>query len=518
MAPTTWPALLPYDPDSGARPPALEALFARPAATVPAVLVVVGRAVHRHPWAARSAIAIADAWAARRNAITLSDLDLETPVMEGLLGLEGAEGIAEIFDFGLSLTRTSRPVPGHRFRYLSAGLYVPDAKALLEDPRWEGLVFQHAEHEATLLAWVPFDAPGLETLARRVTRALILAGADEAARIAAALPSNCNVLAVLHRPDDPAAGRPGAGATPLPWMSSSPGAARGASLVDPVTADPVSEEQLLSEPTFVRRAPPRRRTSRVLLLLLFITLAFGGWTAAERYLGFDGRAVVERVVPPAARARIAGWTAGIRARVAPAAARVLRALGLDAAALASGPADAGGAAVAAAGDPIEVPLYYSVNIEARADFESASERVAALREAQPEVTFYVSPIVSDTVVYYRVMAGLAPDTVAAAELLRLLHREGHKTDLDPWSIRPTVWTYHLGDFPTRDAAEARADELLERGVPTYVVGIPYTAGPPRYRLYAGAYEGPAMATLMARILAEAGVEAKLVRRTGAPTE
>ncbi|HEX6938429.1 MAG TPA: SPOR domain-containing protein [Longimicrobiales bacterium] len=524
MAPTTWPARLPFDPESGDHPPALEALFARPAATVPAVLLVVGREVHRRPWAARSAVAIADAWAARRDAITLADLDLETPALERMLGLEGAEGIADIFDFGLSLSLASRPVPGRRFRYLSAGLYVPDPQALLEDPRWEGLVFQHAEHEATLLALVPFDAPGLEPLARRVTRAIILAGADEGGRIAAGLPSNCNVLAVLHRPDDPAAARPDAAATVLPWTPRAPGVGDRPPIVDPVSADPVSEEQRLAEPSFVRRAPRRRRTSRALLFLLVVTLAAGGWTAAERYLGFDGRAAIERVLPPAVRTRIAAAADVLRARTAALIARI-RGEAPPAAAAGGpgpdGPASAAGApgnAAADPGDPVEAPLYYSVAVEAHPDFATATERVAALRRAEPDVAFYLTPIVWDSVIYYRVMAGLVADTVAAGELLRRLHGSGHKTDLDPWSVRPTVWTYHLGEFATRGAAVARADSLRARGVPSYIVEIPYTAGPPRFRLYAGAYEGPSQAELMARLLEKAGIEAELVRRTGPAAE
>src|SRR5690606_36414191 len=153
----------PFDPDSGEHPPVLEALFARPAATVPAVLFVVSASVRRQEWASRAAIEIADEWAGRRTAYTPSHLDLESPALEPDLGIETRVGIPEVFEFGLLLSTASPPVPGRRFRFLSPELYVPDSRSLLEDPRWERLIFAHAEHEATLLAWVPFDAPGLDT-------------------------------------------------------------------------------------------------------------------------------------------------------------------------------------------------------------------------------------------------------------------------------------------------------------------------------------------------------------------
>src|SRR5690606_38529336 len=85
MAPSTWPAMMPFDPESGEFPPALEALFARPPATVPAVLVVVGAAARRSGWAGRAAIAVATAWSERRPAITLADLTLSPSELASLL-------------------------------------------------------------------------------------------------------------------------------------------------------------------------------------------------------------------------------------------------------------------------------------------------------------------------------------------------------------------------------------------------------------------------------------------------
>lgn len=509
MTPTTWPAPLPFDPDSGERPPVLEALFARPAATVPAILFVVSASVRRQEWAVRTAIQIADEWARRRPAITLADLDLESPALEPHLGIETGEGIAEIFEFGLSLSAAARKVPGREFRFLSPGLYVPDGRALLEDPRWERLIFSHAEHEATLLAWVPFDAPGLDTLARRVGKAIVLAGAEEGPRIAAALPDNCSVLAVMHRPDDPAALRAAQARSVLPWEPRAPSIPKGAPPVDPVPADVPSEEEWFTEPTFVRRKPMRRRTSRVLLFLLVVALGAGGWFGAEEYLGIDMAARLNTAI-----ATVTGGRFGTQDAAAAVAASETAAGVSDSAAAAAVAA----ASTGEVGSPREEPKYYSVAVEAHPDYQVALERVEALRRAEPDIPFYLTPIVLDSVIYYRVMAGMAADTVEAGELARRLHRQGHKSDLDPWSIRPTVWTYLVGEFRTRDAAVVWADSLLSMDIPNYIVEIPYTAGPPVYRVYVGAYEGPAQAEIMAHLLQQAGVKATLVRRTGPSSE
>ena len=102
--------------------------------------------------------------------------------------------------------------------------------------------------------------------------------------------------------------------------------------------------------------------------------------------------------------------------------------------------------------------------------------------------------------------------------MRHLVEGGHKTEPDSWAIRPTAWAYHLGDFRSLAEAEAREEELLAKGVPSYIVDLSGEGGAGNFRLYAGAYEGPAQGEVMARLLAEAGEEPRLIRRTGRPVE
>lgn len=476
--------MMPFDPDAGAHPPALESLFARPAATVPAVLIVAGAAARRDGWAARAAIAVAEAWAERRSAITVADLSTEPAELAAELDAAEAEGLADIFEFGVSLGRAAREVPDRHFRFLSAGLYVPDLAALLEHPRWERVISQHAEEQATLLVYVPSNAPGLETLARRVGRVLVLTGANEADRIAAALPSNCSVLAALQAPApaaSPPRGDDEASDAPHPPEATSEASRVEAEPVDAPATEAVSEEETLTEPGFVQRElPRRRRVSPVLWVLLVVVLALGAWVGAQEFLGRGAGPAIDETAAQVGDQMAEGTPP--------------------------------------TPEPIEVPLSYSVAVEAHPDFEVAVERVKALRDAEPQIPFYVAPIVVDGVVYHRILSGMVADTAGANALMRRLVDAGHKTEIDTWAIRPTVWSFLIGEFGTAEAATAKADSLLTLGVPTYSVEVPYTHGPARFRLYAGAYEAPAQGVVMGQLLEKAGIETQLARRMGPPPE
>ena len=69
----------------------------------------------------------------------------------------------------------------------------------------------------------------------------------------------------------------------------------------------------------------------------------------------------------------------------------------------------------------------------------------------------------------------------------------------------------MGDL-AQAMVKAATQSLLDNDVPTYVVAVDYTAGPPRYRLYAGAYETLQEAETMAGLLDNAGVTGHTLRR------
>jgi hypothetical protein len=88
--------------------------------------------------------------------------------------------------------------------------------------------------------------------------------------------------------------------------------------------------------------------------------------------------------------------------------------------------------------------------------------------------------------------------------------------MDLGATRPTTLAFEIGEFATREEAAARGQELLAQGIPTYIVEVPFTVGPSRFRLYAGAYESAAQAEVMAQLLRDAGLAPRLVERSGKP--
>jgi hypothetical protein len=493
MSPNIWPAPVPFDPESGVVPAPLAALWSRSDNPAPALILAAGEKAQRDGWAAKAAIALAAAWADRGAQVVLADLGLDAPALHLELEEANTDGVADIFQFGASVRRMARMAPGRRFRFLPAGAYIPDSAEIFRSPGWSHLLGQLVEDRAALLAYLPASAAGGEELAKRLGRAIILADPEEAEPLATRLARSCTVELLLCAP--PAA---------------VPQSGLGPAIADPLDAAtrgvtrPLEEGASLTEPPPIprRRRRSRRRTSGLLWFLLLVTVVLGGWTLLSERDALPNWAVLPAWIP------IPDWlglpergdqspTAESEGEAAPA--RVAPA-----------------AAPEVATRPIESPIPYSVAVEAHQDFATAVERVAALRRAEPGVAFFLTPIPNQGVVYYRLLAGPVADTAAAWTLMRRLVTARQKTDLDPWSIRPTVWTYHLGDFESEAAAAARADELLAQRIPTYQVEVDYTSGPPRYRLFAGAYEGPAPAEVMADLLRGAGIDAPLVRRQGKP--
>lgn len=542
MSPNLWPATAPFDPESEIVPAALEALWSHATAQGEAFVLVVGAGAQRDGWAVKAAVALATAWADRGGRLVLADLSLAEPALHVELGEANTDGVADIFQFGASVRRMARVVPGRGFRYLPAGAYIPDPAAILRSPGWDHIIAQFSEDQATLLAYLPAAAAGGEELIRRLGRAIVLADPEEIPALEARLAGTCSVEAVLSPP---------APFAPVPEVAASAEATEefaaagevaeefavagetlaveeGAAVEENVAAvevaatgevaptaeiaamkgrheaRPLFEEAPLTEPPPVPRRSRRSRrdVSLPLRILLLVAITLGGWVFLDAQL-----LLPEWIPAPPSWLHLPGLAAR-----QPAAGAIA---GAAAATPGRGMAEPAGAPEAPA-EPVAMPIPYSVAVEAHQDFATAVERVALLRRSEPGISFYLTPIPNQGVVYYRLLAGPAADTAAAWELMRRLVASRLKTDLDPWSIRPTVWAYKLGDFTTEAAAAARATELLELRIPTYVIQVDYTAGPPRYRLFAGAYEGPAPAEVMAEQLREAGIDAQLVRREGKP--
>jgi cell division septation protein DedD len=159
-----------------------------------------------------------------------------------------------------------------------------------------------------------------------------------------------------------------------------------------------------------------------------------------------------------------------------------------------------------------------VAVEAHQDLDAAKERLARLRRAEPGIRFYLAPVSVNGSLFYRVLAGPVADREAGTALMRLLVDGGHKTAFDSWAVRPTTYAFHLGEYEAEEAARARVAELEGLGIPTYVVTVRYEPGPPRHRVYGGAFENRAAASVMQGMLDDAAVDAELVERVGVAVE
>lgn len=167
-------------------------------------------------------------------------------------------------------------------------------------------------------------------------------------------------------------------------------------------------------------------------------------------------------------------------------------------------------------------LPVSVQVVAFQSFPAAVERSERIAGDVAEVPLFVSPEEVQGVLYYKIMAGVLPDTAAGRRLRERLVADGV---IDPedaagsWSLLQTSpFAFDLGEFPTPERASARADSLLALEIPTYSIPVPYTDGSRRWQLYGGAYRDSASAEALRRQLVGAGLPTRLVARIGeAPT-
>jgi hypothetical protein len=172
----------------------------------------------------------------------------------------------------------------------------------------------------------------------------------------------------------------------------------------------------------------------------------------------------------------------------------------------------------AAGDT----LPFAVQVRAFASFPAAHSEVQRAARRVPEIPHYIVPEQVQGVLYYKVIAGVLPDTVAATDLRRRLVETGVVSARDARDDAPGAWsliqyrplTFHLGEFPDREQAVARADSARASDIDAYTVTVPYTDGSERWRVYAGAFPDSARAEDLRLMLQGAGLPARLVTRVG----
>jgi hypothetical protein len=143
-------------------------------------------------WAAEAAVSMARSWVQGGTKVLLADLFLDDPVLNGTLGVENADGVSDVFLYGASIRHVARPIQAGGYLLATAGTAVADGAAVLSHERWGPVLDGFREAGVLLVALVPADAPGLDSLLARARGVVHLAGSS-----ASSIPTQLPVLARL---------------------------------------------------------------------------------------------------------------------------------------------------------------------------------------------------------------------------------------------------------------------------------------------------------------------------------
>jgi hypothetical protein len=165
-------------------------------------------------------------------------------------------------------------------------------------------------------------------------------------------------------------------------------------------------------------------------------------------------------------------------------------------------------------------LPYSVLVRAFTSLEAAQEEAVMEQQRLGSVPVFISPEEIQGIVYYKILAGLSTDTLAATRLRERLVEAGTIEPEDAtasWSLLQFApLAFDLGEFASEEEATAWADSLLTREIPAYPVAVPYSDGSQRWQLFGGAYRDSASASSMRQMVQAAGLNPHLTARTGLP--
>ncbi|HYH80484.1 MAG TPA: SPOR domain-containing protein [Longimicrobium sp.] len=492
-------------------------------------------------WVADAAIALATGWNAAGRRTVLADLSIEDPVLHERVGVPNLDGVVDLFLYGASLARSARPVPGRGFLLITAGTYTPDPDSIFHHARWAKIVDGFREAQASLLLFVPLDAPGLPALAKWSEDVVLMGDREDGELLESLVAPGFRVRAWLTPPARPGTdpgraapvppaarpgvdvsrGTPAAPAVPpppaerfpqpepggfQPWLAPprEPAAPRGpealpsasdvahapaASLPAP---EPEWEETVIPiEPAGKKRKkrsiPKERKISPLLLVLLVLALMAAAIAAGVRFLP----GILEGRTAPAPAAGERPGTPARRAAAAP--------------------------AVTDAGTPRPYAVYVKA-FHGDRGLDAARELATSVQRQISGTPAFVFTEEEDGVAFYKVYAGLLQDTVQGAALRAELVKRNLADPEDVGGpaalVQARPYAFDLGEFPDRAAAEKRAEELAQAAIDGYSTPVPQSDGTERYRLYVGAFADSARAAPMKRTLEASRLPARLVRRVG----
>lgn len=428
--------------------------------------LVVGRDPEMAAWVA---LGIARAQSEHRR-VAIADLVGEVGPLQALVDADDdPHGISDSFLYGVSLNKIARPADdaGNLF-VLPSGSEAVATDEIFRSDRWRRLAGGFREVGALLLLVAHADTPGLDVLAASVD-GVVLAG-DAAGALPDAAPPLAVVGAPTRRPR-PAVGRAIGGAT-AGTAGSMP------------TGD--------AEPTEATAPAPRRAMWAVVAIAALVLIA----------------AVVLFV-----RQRATGGTSTPTAAAADSLRRVAR----DSARGAVGAADS---ARAAAAVPLALPALVVAN---PADsIEAAAWTVYVVSGTTPETAVLdprvdmatlpvlaLTPVLDRGETWYRLLVG-AYATRSQAESLLVALRARKVLGAASGSLSRAPYALRVAERMSATDVPERVRGLAKRGIPVY----PLSRGDGTVSLYAGAFETPEQAALLARNLQAAGIAPVLVYRTG----
>ena len=402
---------------------------------------------------ARVALGIARAQARKRR-VAIGDLLGETSRLQALIATDDPHGLADVFEYGVSISKVAYQVPGESQLFvMPAGVFVADEAAIMSNRRWSRLANGFREEKGLLIVAASADAADVEALVLQLDTAVVVGG-----RAPARLPVS-RVLATI-RPDAPVV---------------------------------IERRAPQAQPPRGKRYVVRGGRSlwklgaTVGLTTTAVLVAIGFWLASRPFAH-------SRWAPVWLRGDTAVAFTGLGAfddstRRADSISQIEKAMGLYTA--------EDSAAVA----PFALSLV-THNTQAGALLELRRNGATL-----PAGTF--TPVLIRETPWFRVVAGAYPDSVAAAALLDTLRARGMSD-----AGRVVIERYPYALLVERDVPDSavgtRVARYQARGLPVYAL----LQGNGTARLYAGAFKAPEESNLLTDAMRAAGIPTSLAYRTG----
>lgn len=487
----------------------LATLLDHPGSGGPVVLLAVGSKAQQSGSAARTAIELAESFAARGERVVLADLSLQNPELHSRLNVDNEEGLSDVFLFGASLAHITRTIPSRGFEFIPASAFTPDTAEVLQHAWWSHVFEELSAQQKKLLVYLPMDVHGAEAFSDRVGTTIILADsyAEEGA-VQGKLSEDAEVLNAFALDL-----KPSSSVEPSPSPSPSPPGTRDDAAFEKIRIPKDGARDALIADLRKRQRDALMAPSPGLQPLPYE----GGAPISARTAPAPDRIPVLNIANALPAPRRARWPlyaaaaliflAGLGAygwyRLVKSKATAAPQTGIEEPAVRAPVAPAPGQ-----------QLPFSVAIASYEQPSQAQERLDQLKTVENSIGFFIGPINVDGTLFYSVMAGPVPDSATAIALRDTLISRRIKTGSTGRDVLSTPFAFLLGEFANRHDAETTQLASETKGIPSYILDAVAEDGALRYRVYAGAYMGRGDAEFLRPLLKAAGFPDNLVERTG----